>query len=220
VPHVTVFLDVSAKRCYDRVHNMRCRVRVVLAVRAGIAHADMGVRAQDCETGIPLDYLSGLDACYRSFIAQMAGAGSAVVSLDWSDFGSAQSVAREVAAAPLAWCAPSAAVRALVYDDGAVRARMAPLAGQPASVAAADDEVLDASTDATVEESYATPTKSAHAAPADVTVTPPAAKAPRVSGAPLKDAAAQLRALQQRDGREAVGSDDRPPRLAIAELTA
>jgi hypothetical protein len=48
---------------------------------------------QDCEDGIPLDYLSGLDTCYGNFLRAMSETGAHVLSVPWSAFGDAAVVA-------------------------------------------------------------------------------------------------------------------------------
>lgn len=119
---------------------------------------------QGCEVGIPLAYLAGLDSCYKSFLSLMRSAGSEVLCINWQDFGNSHAVATEIAAAQTVALPDPAAVAALVYNESAVRARMHLLAGRPAGIDEADAEVIDDSTDATVEESYATPTKQLHSA--------------------------------------------------------
>ena len=47
LPHFTIYLDVSPQVCHDRIHHMRKR---------------------DCESSIPLDYLAGLDTCYKQLL--------------------------------------------------------------------------------------------------------------------------------------------------------
>jgi len=42
VPHITLFLDVTAERCYDRVHNIRQRVRSIV-FRASISKSLIGL---------------------------------------------------------------------------------------------------------------------------------------------------------------------------------
>lgn len=72
LPAVTLYLDVKAEICYDRIHRMRCR---------------------DCETGIQLDYLQGLDECYQSMLRQMSETGSHVMRIQWDEFGNVRTVA-------------------------------------------------------------------------------------------------------------------------------
>ena len=43
---------------------------------------------QDCEGGIPIDYLTKLDTEYRAFVKEMQqSAYTSVVSVDWNEFG-------------------------------------------------------------------------------------------------------------------------------------
>eukprot|EP00947_MAST-08B_sp_MAST-8B-sp1_P001145 g1145.t1 len=75
-PHCVVYLDASPKTCYDRV---------------------MSLRKRECESGIPLEYLQGLDTCYKAFVGAMAEIdGVAVRSFNWSPFGQASEVAESV----------------------------------------------------------------------------------------------------------------------------
>lgn len=97
-PHVVLHLDVSAKVCYDRIHNLRKRVRLRLPTppplpppRRSRAWGSPPAPpryscAQNCEGGIPLDYLAGLEECYQNFVARMRDTGR-VLSLPWTDFG-------------------------------------------------------------------------------------------------------------------------------------
>ena len=79
LPDTVVYLDVSAEICHQRIH---------------------GLRQRECESGIPLAYLAGLDECYHTFLADMASAGCSVLSFDWSEFGDAKAIAAAVAALP------------------------------------------------------------------------------------------------------------------------
>lgn len=74
-PHVVLYLDVSPEECHTRIHRLRKR---------------------DCEDGIPLEYLAGLDACYGNFLRAMSTMGSRVVSMPWSGFGDTGVVASAV----------------------------------------------------------------------------------------------------------------------------
>lgn len=47
--------------------------------------------AQSCESGIPLDYLSGLDECYQNLLRNMR-ASSTVLRLPWDSFGTTDQV--------------------------------------------------------------------------------------------------------------------------------
>eukprot|EP00708_Paratrimastix_pyriformis_P004058 GAFH01002879.1.p1 GENE.GAFH01002879.1~~GAFH01002879.1.p1 ORF type:complete len:241 (-),score=44.72 GAFH01002879.1:244-966(-) len=75
IPHVLLFLDVSPETCLHRILN---------------------VRQRECEAGIPLDYLTGLDQCYQEFLVQMRQYGTQVVKLTWSNFGDEGSVAHTI----------------------------------------------------------------------------------------------------------------------------
>eukprot|EP00695_Tsukubamonas_globosa_P001556 TRINITY_DN2603_c0_g1_i1.p1 TRINITY_DN2603_c0_g1~~TRINITY_DN2603_c0_g1_i1.p1 ORF type:complete len:177 (-),score=48.37 TRINITY_DN2603_c0_g1_i1:51-581(-) len=53
IPHLTVYLDADPMECLRRLKN----------------------RSRDCESSIPLDYLAGLDKCYKKFLELMASKG-------------------------------------------------------------------------------------------------------------------------------------------------
>ena len=57
-------------------------------------------RVQDCEDGIPLEYLSGLDACYGNFLRAMQTTGASVLSIPWTMFGDAAVVADAIRSMP------------------------------------------------------------------------------------------------------------------------
>ncbi|KAF0852748.1 mitochondrial Complex I (CI) NADH:ubiquinone oxidoreductase subunit 42-kDa/NUDM/NDUFA10 [Andalucia godoyi] len=75
-PHAVVYLEVPAAVCYDRVHNLRKR---------------------DCESGIPLEYLAGLEKCYQDFLVSMHEEhGCGMVCKNWVNFGNAEQIAEDV----------------------------------------------------------------------------------------------------------------------------
>jgi deoxyadenosine/deoxycytidine kinase len=108
-PDVAVYLDVEAAECHRRIHSVRMR---------------------DCESGIPLDYLSGLSDCYDAFIGEMKSSGAAVIRVDWNAFGDAELIASKIrgAAAECRRDAPTDAQRALVHDHVAIAKAMRPVA--------------------------------------------------------------------------------------------
>ncbi|KAJ6253279.1 NADH dehydrogenase [ubiquinone] 1 alpha subcomplex subunit 10 [Anaeramoeba flamelloides] len=75
VPQITLFLDVPSKICYDRIHNMRGR---------------------KCESGIPLDYLLGLEERYVYLLEELEQMGGNVVKVDWTQFGSSINVLKKI----------------------------------------------------------------------------------------------------------------------------
>lgn len=87
-PTAVVYLDVPAQICHDRVLHMRRR---------------------ECESGIPLAYLAGLERCYERFLQSMEEEhGCAVLRKDWGLFGDVDSIAQGIRAvrpskATLAW---------------------------------------------------------------------------------------------------------------------
>lgn len=86
-PHFTVYLDVAPGVCHERIHGVR-------------------KRAAEVDSGIPLEYLQGLDTCYQLFLREMRAQGSTIVSFDWANFGSVDQIKSEMvrseAAAPAA----------------------------------------------------------------------------------------------------------------------
>jgi deoxyadenosine/deoxycytidine kinase len=70
-PQVTLFLDVEAQVCHDRVHNLRQRA---------------------CESSIPLDYLRGLEKCYGELLMELEDRGSQVYRVRWNEFGTVEDV--------------------------------------------------------------------------------------------------------------------------------
>jgi hypothetical protein len=100
VPHDMIYLDVDPTECYNRVHN---------------------VRGRSCESGIPLQYLSGLNTAYDMFVSHMERKGTRVHRINWNAFGSAPDVAARLLAAPApVWCADVSALGRYVHDDAAV----------------------------------------------------------------------------------------------------
>lgn len=53
----------------------------------GLAHAQ---NKQACEDGIPLEYLAGLDKCYRNFMEEMETTVAACLNVKWDTFGDAR----------------------------------------------------------------------------------------------------------------------------------
>lgn len=78
VPHFTLYLDVDPAECHRRILHERCR---------------------ECESGIPLSYLAGLDRCYGKFLNDMTALGSTVLVESWSSYGESNEIARRVASA-------------------------------------------------------------------------------------------------------------------------
>lgn len=74
LPDVIVYLNASAKTCADRVNS----------------------RARDCESGIPLDYLEGLNSCYQNFVRDFAQRGAGVLNLPWENFGKVHDIMDQV----------------------------------------------------------------------------------------------------------------------------
>ena len=78
LPDCVLYLDASPEVCHDRMQNLRKR---------------------DCEAGVPLDYLQGLDDCYHSFLLEMNLLGVHVREEPWNNFGNVSDVGGRVVAA-------------------------------------------------------------------------------------------------------------------------
>jgi len=105
-PHDLIFLDVSPETCYGRVHTTRQR---------------------ECESSIPLEYLRGLDSCYRQWVTGMRNEGTTVTSIDWNKFGTSEGVRSILARPPLPleeWAGDVDALKSFLFSDERVRAAM------------------------------------------------------------------------------------------------
>lgn len=75
-PTVVVYLDVDVAECFRRVHH---------------------VRRRECELGITLEYLAGIDKCYAAFLLDLQRVTYAppvpVLIVPWTTFGSSEAVA-------------------------------------------------------------------------------------------------------------------------------
>jgi hypothetical protein len=116
-PDAVVYLDASPKTCAERVK----------------------MRSRDCECGIPMAYLEGLDACYSNFMDDMRRKGTPALTLPWEQFGTIGGVAEQLrrtlasarqvvvgadgAAAPTT-TADLAALKVLIQDTTAIRKQM------------------------------------------------------------------------------------------------
>ena len=135
LPHAVLYLDVKPQQCYDRIH---------------------GLRQRDCEGGIPLEYLQGLDDCYRQLLTQMGEWNLPVLVQEWNGFGEVEAVAAAIAALPAfapprGWEAANApALASFVFDAARVDAQMVmgpevaliPEAAMAADVAVADPSLI------------------------------------------------------------------------------
>lgn len=72
LPGHMIYLDVSSQECHRRVHD---------------------VRKRSCESGIPLEYLSGLGSCYSLLVQEMQSRGCSVSAVNWNGFGDPNAVA-------------------------------------------------------------------------------------------------------------------------------
>jgi deoxyadenosine kinase len=70
VPHYTIYLDASPASCLDRIK----------------------LRSRDCELGISLEYLQGLQEIYYDLLDNLAHRGSHVVRVPWDTFLSTDKV--------------------------------------------------------------------------------------------------------------------------------
>jgi len=107
LPSDLVYLDVPASVCLDRVHKMRGR---------------------ECESGIPIEYLEGLDQCYYAFLTYMQRKGTNVIRMPWTQFGTVQQVADELMKSKPApvelWMRDMERLRDFVFSDEKVSASM------------------------------------------------------------------------------------------------
>jgi deoxyadenosine/deoxycytidine kinase len=76
-PQITLFLDVKPEVCHHRILNLRKR---------------------DCEAGVPLEYLRGLEKCYGELLMELEDRGSQVYRVAWNDFGSIKDVLKTIEA--------------------------------------------------------------------------------------------------------------------------
>ncbi|KAJ7391528.1 mitochondrial electron transport, NADH to ubiquinone [Desmophyllum pertusum] len=74
VPHTTLYLDVPPETCNQRIRG----------------------RGRDYESGIPLEYLQGLNASYKTFLDEMRNLGCRVLEYNWTDFGYKFDVAEDI----------------------------------------------------------------------------------------------------------------------------
>jgi len=78
LPGLMIYLDVTSQECHRRVHD---------------------VRQRSCESGIPLEYLSGLSSCYASLVQEMQSRGCSVTAVNWNGFGDPIAVANSALSA-------------------------------------------------------------------------------------------------------------------------
>mmetsp|Transcript_20431 Transcript_20431/g.48376 ORF Transcript_20431/g.48376 Transcript_20431/m.48376 type:complete len:342 (-) Transcript_20431:37-1062(-) len=106
-PHIVVYLDVDPLECYNRIHKMRQR---------------------SCEDGIPLEYLAGLDECYKNFVAEMRKTHAAVFEIEWNSFGSDAPIVSAIAKAAATdlntWSSDSGHLHEFLDDEEALSEAM------------------------------------------------------------------------------------------------
>ena len=69
VSHLTIYLNSDPIVCKDRIENIRKR---------------------ECEKGIPLDYLIGLNNCYKKLLIELEEMGSRVIKVPYNSFMSTE----------------------------------------------------------------------------------------------------------------------------------
>jgi len=74
VPDLILYLDTDPLVCHQRIHSLRAR---------------------DCESSIPLEYLQGLNECYHSFLKRCDGV-IEILKIEWNHFGNSNHVAHQV----------------------------------------------------------------------------------------------------------------------------
>lgn len=75
VPHMMIYLSVSPEECMRRIK---------------------GERKRDCEKGISLDYLKGLNDGYFRLISRMKDLGTKVIELNWENYGDVDQVVEDL----------------------------------------------------------------------------------------------------------------------------
>jgi deoxyadenosine/deoxycytidine kinase len=68
IPTLLLNLHVHPEECFRRIHQLR---------------------NEPSESKITLDYLVGIDKCYKEYFIEMEAIGTAVTTLDWNNFGEA-----------------------------------------------------------------------------------------------------------------------------------
>ncbi|KAJ3449298.1 NADH dehydrogenase [ubiquinone] 1 alpha subcomplex subunit 10 [Anaeramoeba flamelloides] len=74
-PQICLYLSVKPEICYDRIHKLRGR---------------------QCESTIPLEYLSGLNKCYEMLNIELTESKTQVVRINWNNFGYASEVLNQI----------------------------------------------------------------------------------------------------------------------------
>ncbi|KAJ3448691.1 NADH dehydrogenase [ubiquinone] 1 alpha subcomplex subunit 10 [Anaeramoeba flamelloides] len=74
-PQICLYLSVKPEICYDRIHKLRGR---------------------QCESSIPLEYLSGLNKCYELLNLELTESKTQVVRINWNNFGYASEVLNQI----------------------------------------------------------------------------------------------------------------------------
>lgn len=67
-PDLMIFLDVNSRECHRRIHEIR-------------------KREAEVSSGIPIEYLQGLEECYKELLIEMESSGTRIGRLDWNNFG-------------------------------------------------------------------------------------------------------------------------------------
>ena len=70
-PQITLYLDTDPEICHHRIHN---------------------VRGRKFESGVPIEYLRGLDKCYGELLMELEDRGSQVIRMNWNEFGTMDAV--------------------------------------------------------------------------------------------------------------------------------
>eukprot|EP01086_Lenisia_limosa_P006406 TRINITY_DN25207_c0_g1_i1.p1 TRINITY_DN25207_c0_g1~~TRINITY_DN25207_c0_g1_i1.p1 ORF type:complete len:305 (-),score=94.00 TRINITY_DN25207_c0_g1_i1:122-997(-) len=125
IPHMTIYLDTKAETCYERIRS----------------------RNRECESGIPLDYLEGLDQCYKNFVELMDKTPSKVVVCDWDNFGAPSDIAAHINAVKTdsvgSWFKDVNGLRSFLYSEARVRSAMVNQTGEFSDDGVSDDDGVD-----------------------------------------------------------------------------
>ncbi|KAG9395957.1 Deoxynucleoside kinase [Carpediemonas membranifera] len=80
LPTMCIYLDVSPEQCLYRITQLRKR---------------------ECEAGMPIEYLRGLDAAHAMLLDDLEKVGIEVLRVDWESFGDIEPIEKSVQRTPL-----------------------------------------------------------------------------------------------------------------------
>jgi len=74
VPHIVIYLKNDPEKTLENINS----------------------RSRGCESGIPLDYLKGLDSLYKDLVFDLKQMGSKIIEIDWNEFKSTDYVLEQL----------------------------------------------------------------------------------------------------------------------------